>query len=80
MAIGMQSGLLEAYEVFGRTLEGVIKNRSQSDMYMAVVFEILPPEAQRKMLAHRQIGQSKTILPIIKAMRAKTMRPRRERG
>ena len=80
MAIGLQSGRLEAYEVFGTTLERVIKNRSQSDMYMAVVFEILPPEAQRKMLAHRHIGQSKTVLPIIKAMRAQTMRPRRERG
>ena len=80
MAIGLQSGRLEAYEVFGTTLEGVIKNCSQSDMYMAVVFEILPPEAQRKMLAHRHLGQSTTVLPIIKAMRAKTMRPRRERG
>ena len=57
MAIGLQSGRLEAYEVFGTTLE-----------------------AQRKMLAHRHIGQSKTVVPIIKAMRAKTMRPRRERG
>jgi len=77
MAIGLQSGMLEAYEVFGTTLEGVIMNRSQSDMYMAVVFEVLPPEAQRKMLAHRRAGQSKTVIPIIKAMRAETMRPKR---
>jgi hypothetical protein len=79
IAMGLQSGQLEAFEMFGIVLDGLIRNRAQADMHMAVVFEVLPPEAQQKMLADRRLAQSTTILPILKALRDKTKRPRRER-
>jgi hypothetical protein len=54
----------------------LIKNAAQTDMYMAVLFEVLPPEAQRKMLADRRLAQSTTVLPILKALRDMTKRPK----
>jgi hypothetical protein len=45
-------------------------------MYMAVLFEVLPPEAQRKMLADLRLAQSTTVLPILKALRDMTKRPK----
>jgi hypothetical protein len=80
IAIGLQSGQLEAFEMYGMVLDDLIGNAAQADMYMAVLFEVLPPEAQRKMLADRRLGQSRTVLPMLKLLRAKTKRPRRDRG
>ena len=77
IAIGLQSGQLEAFEMFGMTLEDLIGNVAQTDMYMAVLFEVLPPEAQRKLLADRRLTQSGTVLPILKTLRGK--RPRKKR-
>ena len=51
IAIGLQSGQLEAFEMYGVQLGKLINNTGQTDMCMAVLFELLPPEAQRKMLA-----------------------------
>jgi hypothetical protein len=80
IAMGLQSGQPEAFEMFGRTLENLINNVAQTDMHMAVLFEVLPPEAQLKMLADRRLGQSATVLPILKALREKTKRPKKGRG
>jgi hypothetical protein len=80
MAIALQSGQLEAFEMFGGTLADLIENPAQADMYMAVLFELLPPEAQRKMLDDRRLNQSQTLLPIVKTLREKTKRRRRDRG
>jgi len=80
IAIGLQSGLLEAFEMFGRTLHRLIGNTAQTDMYMAVVFEVLPPPAQLKMLTDRRLRQSTTVLPMLHAMRAKTKLPKKGRS
>ena len=80
IAIGLQSGQLEAFEMYGVMLAELIDNDAQADMYMAVLLEVLPLEAQRKMLADRRLKQSTTVLPMLKAIREKTKRPRPERG
>ena len=66
--------------MFGMTLHRLIGNTAQTDMYMAVVFEVLPPAAQRKMLTDRRLRQSTTVLPMLHAMRAKTKRPKKGRS
>jgi hypothetical protein len=66
IAIGLQSGQLEALEMYGMILADLIGNQGQTDLYVAVLFELLPPEAQRKMLADKRLGQSTTVLPILK--------------
>jgi hypothetical protein len=80
IAMGLQSGQLEAFEMFGMTLQNLINNLGQTDMQMAVLFEVLPPEAQRKMLADRRLAESTTVLPILKILREKTKRPRKGRS
>ena len=66
--------------MFGMTLRNLINNLGQTDMYMAVLFELLPPEAQRKMLGDRRLSESTTVLPILKALRDTTKRPKKGRG
>jgi hypothetical protein len=80
IAMGLQSGQLEAFEMFGMILERLIKNAPQTDMHMAVLFEVLPPEAQRKMLADPRVKESLTVLPMLKSMREQTKRPKRDRS
>ena len=80
IAIGLQSGQLEAFEMYATVLDNLVENAAQTDMYMAVVFELLPPEAQRKMLADPRISQSHTVITILKSLRAKTNRPKSDRS
>ena len=80
IAIGLQSGQLEAFEMYATVLDNLAENAAQTDMYMAVVFELLPPEAQRKMLADPRISQSQTVLTTLKSLREKTKRPKIDRS
>jgi hypothetical protein len=80
IAIGLQSGQLEALEMYGKVLGELIGNQGQTDLYVAVLFELLPPEAQQKMLGDTRLGQSTTVLPILKQLRDRTKRPRQDRG
>jgi hypothetical protein len=48
IAIGLQSGQLEALEMYGKVLGDLIGNQGQTDLYVAVLFELLPPEAQQR--------------------------------
>ncbi|HEX2841417.1 hypothetical protein [Hyphomicrobium sp.] len=77
MAMGMQSGMLEAFEIFGTTLEEVVGNRGYADIHLAVIFELLPPVAQRRMLDDPRLHESATILPLVKEFRDKTKRPKK---
>ena len=79
-AIALQSGQLEAFEMYATVFDDLVENAAQIDMYMAVVFELLPPEAQRKMLADPRISQSQTVITILKSLRAKTNRPKSDRS
>ena len=80
IAIALQSGQLEGFEAYGIMLEDLTKNVAQTDMCMAVLFEVLPPGPQRKMLSDPRLQRSQTVLPILKALRAKTKRPKSGRG
>ena len=74
MAIALQSGQLEAFEMMGMVLDGLVGNAAQTDMHMAVLFEVLPVEAQRKMLGDTRLEESLTVLPIINELRNRTRR------
>ena len=80
MAMGLRSGQLEAFDMYGVALADLIDNAAQADMHMAVLFEVLPPATQKKLLSDERLQESETILPSIASLRAKTMRPRRRRG
>ena len=69
MVAGLQDGMPEAFEMLGVTLGEFMDTPEQSDMYMAVVFELLPSEAQEKMLSDPRLRTSMTLLPILKSIR-----------
>ena len=80
MAMGLQSGQLEAFEMYGAALADLIDNAAQTDMHMAVLFRLLPLAAQKKLLSDDRLQESETVLPFIASLRVKTMRPKKGRG
>ena len=80
MAMGLQSGQLEAFEMYGAALADLIDNAAQADMHMAVLFEVLPSATQKKLLSDERLQESETVLPIIASLPAKRMRPKKVRG
>lgn len=83
MVAGLQDEklMLEAFDLLGRVLAQHMDTPRQADMYMAVIFELLPLEVQEKLLADSRVGQSVTILPLLKKMRQQNpLRPRRRPG
>ena len=55
MVAGLQDGMPEAFEMLGVTLSQQMRTVEQSDMYMAVMFELLPLDVQEKMLADLRV-------------------------
>jgi hypothetical protein len=47
---------------------------------LAVLFEVLPSAAQKKLLSDDRLQEGETVLPIIASLRAKTMRPKKRQG
>ena len=45
----------------------------QSDMYMAVMFELLPLDVQEKMLADPRVVTSLTVLAVLKELRHRSI-------
>jgi hypothetical protein len=80
MAMGLQSGQLDAFEMYGAALADLIDNAAQADMHMAVLFEVLPPATKKKLLSDERLQESETVLPIIASLPAKRMRPKKGRG
>jgi hypothetical protein len=80
MAMGLQSGQLEAFEMYGVALADLMDNAAQADKHMAVLFKVLSPAAQKKLLSDKRLQESETVLPIIPSLRAKTTRPEKGRG
>lgn len=82
MVAGLQDEkrMLEAFEELGRVLAEKMPTPWQADMYMAVVFDLLPLEVQEQLLLDPRVGQSATILPVLKKMRQQNpLRPRNRR-
>ncbi len=48
VSAGLHGGVFEAFEVLGRTLAEQTTTDRHADMCMAVVFELLPYDAQEK--------------------------------
>ena len=69
MVAGLQDGMPEAFEMLGVTLSQQMRTVEQSDMYMAVMFELLPLDVQEKMLADPRVATSLTVLAILKELR-----------
>jgi hypothetical protein len=70
MLAGLNDGMLEAFEMLGVTLAQEMKRVEQADLYMAVIFELLPFDVQQKMLNDPRVEESATILPRLKQLRA----------
>ncbi|KUO65373.1 MAG: hypothetical protein APF80_06310 [Alphaproteobacteria bacterium BRH_c36] len=70
MVAGLNDGMPEAFEMLGVTLSKYMKTLEQTDMYMAVVFELLPFDTQQKMLADPRVETSTTVLASLKRLRS----------
>lgn len=66
MAAGLQDGMPEAFEMLGVTLAKQIKTTAQADMYMSVLFDLLPLEVQENMLSGPLVDTSDTVLRLLK--------------
>ena len=49
-AIALQSGQLEAFEMYATVFDDLVENAAQIDMYMAVVFELCPRKRSERCL------------------------------
>ncbi len=58
MVAGLEDGMAEAFEMLGVTLAGFTTTPEQADMYMAVIFHLLPLDAQERMLADPRLETS----------------------
>ena len=59
-----------AYETLGMALASIVDQPNQSDVFMAIVFGLMPEPARRTMLADPRIRESRTVLPLLRQLLA----------
>jgi len=62
---GLEAGVFEAYETLGMALGSIVDQPNQSDIFMAIIFGLMPESTQRTMLADPRIQESRTVLPLL---------------
>ena len=62
---GLEAGVFEAYQTLGMALGSIVDQPNQSDIFMAIIFGLMPESAQRIMLADPRIQESWTVLPLL---------------
>ena len=53
---GLEAGVFEAYETLGMTLGSIVDQPNQSDIFMPIIFGLMPESAQRTMLADPRVS------------------------
>ena len=67
---GLEAGVFEAYQTLGMALGSIVDQPNQSDIFMAIIFGLMPESAQRTMLADPRIQESWTVLPLLQRLLA----------
>jgi len=62
---GLEAGVFEAYETLGMALGSVVDQPNQTDIFMAIIFGLMPQSAQRTILADPRVPESRTVLPLL---------------
>ena len=67
---GLEAGIFKAYETLGMALASIVDQPNQSDIFMAIVFGLMPQSAQQAMLADPRVQESRTVLPLLRQLLA----------
>jgi hypothetical protein len=65
---GLQGGMFEAYETLGMALASIVEQPNQTDIFMAIIFSLMPEVAQARIMADPRVAESQTVLPLLQTI------------
>jgi hypothetical protein len=65
---GLQDGVFEAYETLGMALASIVDQPNQTDIFMAIIFSLMPEAAQARIMADPRVAESQTVLPLLQTI------------
>jgi hypothetical protein len=71
---GLQGGVFEAYETLGVALAGIVEQPNQTDIFMAIIFSLMPETARVRIMADPRVAESQTVLPLLQTIASRNPR------
>jgi hypothetical protein len=72
--VGLQGGVFEAYETLGMALASVVDQPNQTDIFLAIIFSLMPEAAQARIMADPRVAESQTVLPLLQTIASRNPR------